>query len=110
MKLSIIQLNFFPLSKIRDTRKRTKNCAKKKKWSNKSCEEAKKDAESAIRNSRRYPKDPVVRGRYNKLKKQYKTRIRTKKRIFRESVLMKIQNLESRAPKEFWKLVKDLRE
>ena len=30
--------------------------------------------------------------------------------MFRESVLMKIQNLESRDPKEFWKLVKDLRE
>ena len=56
---------------------------------------------------RRYPKDPVVRGRYNKLKKQYKTLIRTKKRMFRESILMKIQNLESRDPKEFWKLVKE---
>ena len=30
--------------------------------------------------------------------------------MFRESILMKIQNLESRDPKEFWKLVKDLRE
>ena len=69
-----------------------------------------KDAESAVKNLRRYPKDPVVRGRYNKLKEQYKTLIRMKKRMFRESVLMKIQNPESRDSKEFWKLVKDLRE
>ena len=96
--------------KNRDTKKKKKNCGKKKKWFDKSCEEAKKEAESAIKNLRRYPKDPVVRGRYNKLKKQYKTLIRTKKRMFRESILMKIQNLESRDPKEFWKLVKDLRE
>ena len=30
--------------------------------------------------------------------------------MFRESVMMKIQNLESRDTKEFWKRVKDLRE
>ena len=35
----------------------------------KSCEGTKKDAESAFKNLRRYPKDPVVRGRYDKLKK-----------------------------------------
>ena len=81
----------------------------KKKWFDKSCEEAKKDAESAIKNLTRYPKYPAVQGRCNKLKKkQCKTLIRAKKRMFRESVLMQIQNLESRDSKEFWKRIKDL--
>ena len=71
---------------------------------------AKKDTESAIKDFRRYPKDPVGQKRYNKLKKQYKTLIRTKKMNIQRIFLMKIQNLKSRDPKKYWKLVKDLKE
>ena len=74
-----------------------------------SCNEARKIFESAAKNLSRYPKDPVVRCKYIKCKKQYKTLVKEKKRAFRENILKKIQQLDDKNSKEFWNLVKELR-
>ena len=42
---------------------------KRKKWYDYSCSEARKTFEAAAKNLSRYPKDPVVRGKYIKCKK-----------------------------------------
>ena len=42
---------------------------KNKKWFDKDCETLKSEVLSAARNLQRYPKDPIVRGRYHKLKR-----------------------------------------
>ena len=52
---------------------------KRKKWYDYSCSEARKIFRSAAKSLSRYPKDPVVRGKYIKCKKQYKTLVKEKK-------------------------------
>ena len=82
---------------------------KRKIWYDYSCSEARKIFESAAKNLSHYPKDPIVRGKYIKCKKQHKTLVKEKKRAFRESILKKIQQLEDKNSKEFWNLVRELR-
>ena len=55
---------------------------KEKKWYDYSCSEARKIFESAAKYLSHYPKDPVVRGKYIKCKKQYKTLVKKKKEHF----------------------------
>ena len=82
---------------------------KRKKWYDYSCSEARKIFESAAKTLSCYPKDPVVRGKYIKCKKQYKTLVKEKKRAFRENILEKMQQLEEKNSKEFKNLVRGLR-
>ena len=39
-----------------------------KKWFDKDCETAKKEVLTAAKTLQRYPKDPILRGKYHKLK------------------------------------------
>ena len=75
---------------------------------NYSWSEARKIFESAANNLSRYPKNPIVRGKYIKCKKQYKTLVKETKRAFCENILKKIQQLEDKNSKEFWNLVREL--
>ena len=61
----------FVLRKYR-IRKKVGQAHKNKKWFDKDCETLKSEVLSAARNLQRYPKDPIVRGRYHKLKKSIK--------------------------------------
>ena len=69
----------------------TKNCKKNKnrhinsrhkRWFDKGCEEAKKELLLSAKNLQRFPKDPIVRGRYHKLKKQYERLVKDKEHGF----------------------------
>ena len=82
---------------------------KNKKWFDKDCETLKSGALSVARNLQWYPKDPVVRGRYHKLKKEYKRLVKYKEHSFREGILNKISDLESNNPKAFWEMVNELK-
>ena len=62
---------------------------KRKKWHGYSSSKARKTFESAAKNVSRYPKDPVVRGKHIKSKKQRKSLVKKKKRAFRENILKK---------------------
>ena len=49
------------------------------------------------------------RGRYYKLRNEYKKLVKHKEHTFRENLLNKISLLESSNPKTFWEMVKKLR-
>ena len=77
----------------RRARKKTKsisNVSRNKKWFDKDCEKAKKELTAALKNLNRYPKDPIVRGKYHKMKKQYKQLIKKTEHKFKEEMLQKI--------------------
>ena len=81
----------------RRTRKKTKsnsNVSRNKKWFDKDCEKAKKELTAALKNLNRYPKDPIVRGKYHKMKKEYKQLIKKTEHKFKEEMLQKISQLE----------------
>ena len=44
------------------------------------------------------------------VKKVFKKMVKSKKKIFKESLLQKIANFESKNPKEYWQMVNDLRQ
>ena len=98
----------FVLRKYR-IKKKIGQTPKNKKWFDKDCETLKSELLSATRNLQRYPKDPIVRGRYHKLKKEYKRLVKYKKHSFREAILNKISDLEGNYPKAFWEMVNELK-
>ena len=62
-----------------------------------------------LQNLQRFPKDPIVRGRYHKLKKQYKRVIKDKEHAFCKKMLDSISQCEKNNPKLFWDMVNRLR-
>ena len=75
----------------------------------KDCETAKKEVLTAAKTLQRYPKDPIVRGNYHKLKRDYKRLVKNKEHSFRETMLQRISQLESNDPKPFCEMVKKLK-
>ena len=57
-----------------------------KKWFDEDCETAKKEVLVAAKTLQRYPKDPIVRGKYHKLKRDYKRLVKYKEHSFRETM------------------------
>ena len=83
--------------------------SRNKKWFDKDCEKAKKELTAALKNLNIYPKDPIVRGKYHKMKKEYKQLIKKTEHKFKEEMLQKISQLESTQPEVFWDMVNKLR-
>ena len=80
--------------------KRSTKRSKNKKWFDKDCETAKKEVLTAAKTFQRYPKDPIVRGKYRKLKRDYKRLVKYKEHSFCETMLQRISQLESIDPKD----------
>ena len=89
--------------------KRGTKKSKNKKRFDKDCETAKREVLVAAKTLQRYPKDPIVRGKYHKLKRDYKRSVKYKEHSFRETMLQRISQLESNDPKTFWEMVKKLK-
>ena len=58
--------------------------------------------------SSKYPYDPLVRGAYFKLYRQYNKTRKFKKRTFKQSILN--DELQSSDPKAYWNLIANLKE
>ena len=56
-----------------------------------------------------YPKDLIVRGKYHRLKRDYKRLVKYKEHSFHETMLQRISQLESNDPTTFWEMVKKLK-
>jgi len=56
-----------------------------------------------------YPKDPIVRGHYYKLYREYNKLRKMKYREFRNTIINKLDSLMIKDPKQYWKLVDDLK-
>ena len=89
--------------------KRSQKRSKNKKWFDEDCETAKKEVLTAAKTLQRYPKDPIVRGKYHRLKRDYKRLVKYKEHSFRETMLQRISQVESNDPKTFWEMVKKLK-
>ena len=78
--------------------KRSTKRSKNEKWFDKNCETAKKEVLTAAKTLQRYSKDPIMRGKYHKLKRDYKRLVKYKEHPFRETMLQRISQLESNDP------------
>jgi hypothetical protein len=57
----------------------------------------------------RYHMDPIVRGRYYKLYREYNKLRKMKYREFTNAIINKLDSLMTKDPKQYWKLVNDLK-
>ena len=65
---------------------------------------------TATKNLARYSNDPIVRGRYHKMRKEHKKLVKRTAQKFKEQLLDKINSLESNNPKDFWSMVNSMKE
>ena len=58
----------------------------------------------------KYPKDPIIRGSYYKKYRLYNKCRKIKYKQFMNSMLDKLDNLPVDNPKQYWKLINDIRD
>jgi len=58
----------------------------------------------------KYPHDPIIRGSFFKINKEYAKLRKYKKKQFRQQIIDKLDTFQSNNPKEYWNLVNSLRE
>ena len=93
------------LPKRRSSTKVRKNTRKpNKKWFDHSCHAMK------TKLLKRYPNDPYARGKLITTYKEYRKLIKRKNKEWQNLLIEKLQEFESSNPKEYWKLIKSLRE
>ncbi|CAG2215844.1 unnamed protein product [Mytilus edulis] len=80
-----------------------------KKWFDQDLNSMKKHVNDKAVLMSKFPKDPILRGSFFKLNKQFAKLRRKKKREFRGNILDRLSNLESENPKDYWNLVNELR-
>lgn len=56
-----------------------------------------------------FPKDPVVKSHYYKLLREYNKVRKFKRKNFQNSILNQLDALQNKQPKEYWKLINDLK-
>ena len=91
---------------------RQKNKKKKpeKKWYDNTCFELSKRLKLTTKLLSDDPTNPFLRGSFCKTRKLYKKLLKLKKREWTDNMIKKLEELESKDPKEYWKLVNELRE
>ena len=86
------------------------NKSRYKQWYNRDCQTSQKLLKNAAKNLAHYPNDPIVRGRYHKMRKEHKKLVKHTAQKFKEQLLDKINSLESNNPKDFWSMVNSMKD
>ena len=81
-----------------------------KKWYDYSCYEMSKKLKNVAKLFSKSPSNPHIRGSFCKTKKEYKKLIKMKKREWTNNMIAKLEDIETKDPKEYWKIVNELRE
>ena len=81
-----------------------------KKWYDKSCQELSKNLKLISYLVSKNPKEPFLRGKLIKTRKEYKKLLKHKRAEYHTELIRKLEAAEENNPKEYWKLIKMLRE
>ena len=91
--------------------KRPRNTPKRqKKWYDKTCKELAKELKITAKLLSNAPTNPFLRGSFCKKRKEFKRLVKRKKTEWRSSMISKLEEMENQDPKEYWKLIKELRD
>lgn len=80
-----------------------------KKWFDSDCHSVRRLLNSLGRNLTKNPKNPHTRGLFFTKRKEYKTLLKRKSRQYRNQLVTSLDSMACNNPKEYWKLVEDLR-
>ena len=80
---------------------------KNKKWFNRTCQDLRKDLKRTTKLVDSDPKNPFLRGRFFKIRKQYRSCYKKAKRNYEQEALSNLENCKE--SNRFWELLKSLR-
>ncbi len=92
---------------------KTKKKGKKRKsnkWYDQSCSDLSKRLTRTAKSLAGSPNNPHMRANFIKTKKAYRKLVKTKKREWKKHMIQKLEEIEEKDPKEYWKLINELRE
>ena len=96
-------------NKPRKSKKKNKR-DRPKKWYDRSCYEVGKRLKLVAQLVSKSPSNPHLRGSLVKTRKEYKKLLRRKRREWNQAMIQKLESMEEKDPKEYWKMVNKLRE
>ena len=82
----------------------------KKKWYDKSCYEMSQRLKQLGKLISKDPGNPHLRGNLCVARKEYKKQMKKKKAEWKNGMIRKLEEAENANPKEYWNIIKDLRE
>ena len=98
-----------PESKKKHMTKRSKTKRPPKKWYDHTCQEMSRRLRDVTKLYVKSPTIPHLRNSYCKTRKEYKQLLKLKKQEWRSGMISKLETLEKQHPKEYWKLVNEIR-
>ena len=96
--------------KINPKKKKSIRKHKPKKWYDYSCHEMSLRLKNVVKLLADSPTNPDIRGSFCKTRKEYKKLLKLKKREWTQSMISKLEAAEAKDPKEYWKMVNELRD
>ena len=82
---------------------------KPNKWYDKTCAELSKNLKLTAYLLSKSPKDPYLRGKLVKTRKEYKKLIKIKRNEYHNEMIRKLESIEENNPKEYWEIIQKLR-
>ena len=97
---------------LKKKRNSNRNKRKKspKKWYDHTCQEMSRRLKDVTKLYVKSPTNPHLRSSYCKTRKEYKKLLKTRKKEWQNEMISKLETLEKEHPKEYWKLINELRE
>ena len=80
-----------------------------KKWYDLTCQEMNRKLRDVTKLYIKSPTVPHLRNSYCKTRKEYKKLLKFKKQEWRSEMISKLESLEKQHPKEYWKIVNEIR-
>ena len=80
---------------------------KSKPWYDRNCISLKKRLSNLAKLLLKRPNDPFVRGKFNTVKREYKSIVKSQKKLYYTNSINKLEGL-TKQPKQFWQYVKQL--
>ena len=96
--------------KVKNRGKKSLTPVKKSKpWFDNRCKELKLQYDKLLKCIKRNPFDRSIRFDLNRIRKLYKSTVKNNKRTFEQNIWSNLDNFHKKRPKDFWKLLSDLK-
>ena len=96
--------------KVKNRGKKSLTPVKKSKpWFDNKCKELKHQYDKLLKCIKRNPFDRSIRFDLNRIRKLYKSTVKNNKRTFEQNIWSNLDNFHKKRPKDFWKLLSDLK-
>ncbi len=82
---------------------------KRKPWFNDNISRLRKEVLALGKRLKQFPKDPIIKNTFTNVRKSYKKVVKSAKLHCKRLIMSKLDDIESKNPGEFWKLIKKIK-